>query len=99
MSLVAGAPQSFVQELSQPYYTRRPVVALPENAMLTPQTHEATMENEYMNAPPPPMVSAGVVGGVPGGVAGGSMGGVIGAIGSGGGGGTGGGRRREKVRS
>ena len=44
LSLVAGSPQSFVQELSQPYYTRRPVVALPENAMLTPQTHEATME-------------------------------------------------------
>jgi hypothetical protein len=44
LSLVAGAPQSFVQELSQPYYTRRPVVALPENAMITPQTHEATME-------------------------------------------------------
>ncbi len=49
LSLVAGAPQSFVQELSQPYYTRRPVVALPENAMLTPQTHEATMEEA---APP-----------------------------------------------
>src|SRR5258708_27287277 len=44
MSLVAGAPQSFVQELSQPYYTRRPLVPLPENAMVTPQTHEATME-------------------------------------------------------
>jgi hypothetical protein len=49
LSLVAGAPQSFVQELSQPYYTRRPVVALPENAMLTPQTHEATMEAEVVN--------------------------------------------------
>jgi hypothetical protein len=44
LSLIAGAPQSFVEELSQPYYARRPVVALPENAMLTPQTHEATME-------------------------------------------------------
>jgi len=44
LSLVAGAPQSFVQELSQPYYTRRAVVPLPENAMLTPQTHEATLE-------------------------------------------------------
>jgi hypothetical protein len=44
LSLVAGAPQSFVQELSQPYYARRPVVSLPENARLTPQTHEATME-------------------------------------------------------
>ena len=27
LSLVAGAPQSFVQNLSQPYYARRPVVA------------------------------------------------------------------------
>src|SRR5208282_5874706 len=44
LSLVAGAPQSFVQQLSQPYYTRRPVVALPQNAMITPQTYEATME-------------------------------------------------------
>ena len=79
LSLVAGAPQSFVQELSQPYYTRRPVVALPENAMLTPQTHEATMED--VPAPPPPaMIRGGVVGGVPGGVAGGSIGGVIGSV-------------------
>ncbi|HTW58205.1 MAG TPA: hypothetical protein VMD99_08745 [Terriglobales bacterium] len=77
LSLVAGAPQSFVQDLSQPYYTRRPVVALPENAMLTPQTHEATME-EAAPPPPPPMASAGVVGGVPGGVPGGLMGGAVG---------------------
>jgi len=52
LSLVAGAPQSFVQQLSQPYYARRPVVALPENAMITPQTHEATMEGTA-TAPPP----------------------------------------------
>ena len=80
LSLVAGAPQSFVQELSQPYYARRPVVALPENAMLTPQTHEATMEMLAENAPPPPAAPVGVVGGVPGGVPGGSMGGVIGGV-------------------
>jgi hypothetical protein len=66
LSLVAGAPQSFVQELSQPYYTRRPVVALPENAMLTPQTHEATMEEAP--PPPPPMSTDGAVGGVAGGI-------------------------------
>ena len=88
LSLVAGAPQSFVQELSQPYYTRRPVVALPENAMLTPQTHEATMEVDVHNGAPR-MASAGVVGGVPGGVHGGQMGGVISGIGSGSGGGVG----------
>jgi hypothetical protein len=46
LSLVAGAPQSFVQELSQPYYARRPVVPMPENAMTTPQTHEAALEEK-----------------------------------------------------
>lgn len=44
LSLVAGAPQSFIQQLSQPYYSRRPVVPLPETAQLTPQTHESAME-------------------------------------------------------
>jgi hypothetical protein len=91
LSLVAGAPQSFVQELSQPYYTRRPVVALPKNAMLTPQTHEATMEAEVVNGQlvQPASISSGVVGGVPGGVPGGSMGGVIGGISAGSRGGIG----------
>jgi len=37
---VAGAPHSFIQQLSQPYYGRRPVVPLPgESVQLTPQTH------------------------------------------------------------
>ncbi|MBI1898720.1 MAG: carboxypeptidase regulatory-like domain-containing protein [Acidobacteria bacterium] len=43
LSLVAGAPQSFVQNLSQPYYARRPVVALPQSVNISPQTHEATL--------------------------------------------------------
>jgi len=46
LSLVAGAPQSFVEEISQPQYARRPVVALPESMQLTPQSHEATLEGE-----------------------------------------------------
>jgi hypothetical protein len=29
LSLVAGAPHSFIQQLSEPYYGRRPVVPLP----------------------------------------------------------------------
>ncbi len=60
LSLVAGAPQSFVQELSQPYYTRRPVVPLPENAMITPQTHEAALEEntEVINGQVPATMSA-----------------------------------------
>ena len=44
LSLVAGAPHSFIQELSQAYYGRRPVVALPQSVALTPQTHSATLE-------------------------------------------------------
>jgi hypothetical protein len=43
MSLVAGAPQSFIQQISQPYYVRRPVIPLPERALLTPQTHQAAV--------------------------------------------------------
>ena len=78
LSLVAGAPQSFVQELSQPYYARRPVVPLPENAMITPQTHEATLEEN--SATSPAVLPQGVVGGVPGGVPGGQVGGVIGGL-------------------
>jgi len=87
LSLIAGAPQSFVQEISRPYYARRPVVAIPEAAMLTPQTHEAAFDRmSSMNAapgPPPPPVAA---------VNGGVVGGVVCGIGSGSGGGVGAGR-------
>jgi hypothetical protein len=40
LALVSGAPQSFVQNLSTPFYVRRPEVPLPHSALLTPQTHE-----------------------------------------------------------
>jgi len=43
LSLVAGAPHSFVQNLSQPYYTRRPVVPVPQEILVSPQTYEATL--------------------------------------------------------
>ena len=43
LSLVAGAPQSFVQPLSQPLYTRRPHVPVPSGLLMTPQTHAATL--------------------------------------------------------
>ena len=43
LSLVAGAPQSFIQNLSQPYYSRRPIVPLPESANISPQTFESTL--------------------------------------------------------
>jgi hypothetical protein len=59
LSLVAGAPQSFIQDISQPFYARRPVVALPESVMLTPQSHQATLQTDRLEqfaklqAPPP----------------------------------------------
>jgi len=82
LSLVAGAPQSFIQQLSQPYYGRRPVIPLPSAAQLTPQTHDAAIQPEakmmtaesMMPSPPPPPAPAramrsGTVGGAVGGVA------------------------------
>ncbi len=57
LSLVAGAPQSFIQDISQPFYVRRPVVPLPESAMLTPQSHEATVQQYAKLASPSTNVS------------------------------------------
>jgi hypothetical protein len=82
LSLVAGSPQSFIQQLSQPFYVRRPTVALPSGMQLTPQTHEATllMEKSEMAAAPSEdaaraprlrMAMPGMAGGVVGGVVGG----------------------------
>jgi hypothetical protein len=50
LSLVAGAPQSFIEDISQPYYVRRPVVELPKSAMLAPQAHEGTVTTENVEA-------------------------------------------------
>lgn len=44
LSLVSGAPISFVQDLSQPLYARRPVVPLPEGVQVSPQVYEGTIE-------------------------------------------------------
>ncbi len=41
LSLIAGSPQSFIQPLSVPYYGRRPEIPLPQEAQLTPQTHDS----------------------------------------------------------
>jgi hypothetical protein len=64
LDLIAGAPQSFLQPLSVPYYTRRPEIALPAEAQLTPQTHESG-DFAAPTPPPPPMAglapTAGVV--------------------------------------
>jgi hypothetical protein len=44
LSLIAGAPQSFIQPLSQPIYSRRPEVPIATEAQLTPQTFDSSME-------------------------------------------------------
>lgn len=53
LSLVAGAPQSFIQPLSQPLYARRPEIPIATLVETTPQTHEAagamTSQTEVMN--------------------------------------------------
>jgi len=77
VSLVAGAPHSFIQQLSQPYYGRRPVVPLPESVQLTPQTHAATLETTSSPTASPDVsegVSSGVAGGVMDGMGSGSAG-------------------------
>lgn len=87
LSLIAGAPQSFIQPISQPYYSRRAEIGLPEEAQLTPQTHES---GEPMGG------GGGAAGGVMGGIgigsgyaagvgpgSGGNMGGGVRAIGGG----------------
>jgi hypothetical protein len=86
LTLVSGTPQSFIQNISQPYYTRRPVVPVPESMMLTPQAHEATMDGVSAAKLASPRA---MMGGVPGGVAGGSMGGIIGGVSGGAGSGVG----------
>ena len=51
LSLVAGAPQSFIQPLSQPIYTRRPEIPIATNEQTSPQTHEAAEEQEREEVP------------------------------------------------
>ena len=101
LDLIAGAPQSFLQSLSTPYYARRPEIPLPAEAQLTPQTHESGDNTELQartkssqqikedGAPPPE--AAGVVGmaGMSGGSAGGVMGGIPRGYGQGSGSGIG----------
>ncbi|MDR3754176.1 MAG: DUF4139 domain-containing protein [Terracidiphilus sp.] len=41
LSLVAGAPQSFIQPLSQPLYTQRPTIPIATVAQNAPITHDA----------------------------------------------------------
>jgi hypothetical protein len=52
LSLVAGAPQSFTQPLSQPIYSYRPEIPIAIARQNAPQTHEAAaMMNDQLTAP------------------------------------------------
>ncbi|MGH9522407.1 MAG: carboxypeptidase regulatory-like domain-containing protein, partial [Terriglobales bacterium] len=82
LTLVAGSPQSFVQDISQPLYARRPVIALPHAAMLVPQSHEGTLEDRdrFTPGPPPPPAAGAVGAGYGGGIGGGVYGGTVGKV-------------------
>ena len=60
LSLIAGAPQSFIQPLSTPLYARRPEIPISQEAQLTPQTHQSGIETDANAAA---VVRGGLVGG------------------------------------
>ena len=87
LSLVAGAPQSFIQNVSQPYYGRRPTVPLPQAAMMVPQTHQATLVSgserdafASRNLDDVSQTRDQVMRSGRGGIPGGTVGGVVGGI-------------------
>jgi hypothetical protein len=45
LSLIAGAPQSFIQPLSQPIYGRRPEIPIAQQAQMTPQTYDSSIDS------------------------------------------------------
>jgi hypothetical protein len=78
LSLIAGAPQSFIENISQPYYVRRPVVELPPSVMLTPQAHEGTFSASFGNNSG--AIGAGSGGGIGSGSFAGGTGGLQGTV-------------------
>ena len=91
LSLVAGAPQSFIQPLSQPLYLRRPEIPISTIAMTTPQTHEAAEMKQPLAAQQSTKVVVSAAPSVSFGVAGmeGMGSGSAGGVGSGSGNGYG----------
>jgi hypothetical protein len=49
LSLVAGSPQSFIQPLSDPIYSRRPEIPISQEAQLTPQTFDSSVDKLPLN--------------------------------------------------
>jgi hypothetical protein len=84
LSLVAGAPQSYIQQLSQPFYRERPVLPIPSAVLTTPQTHQPGLggnlrvepDRTRRVRPDSAGVSSVVEAGMPGGVIGGVVGGI-----------------------
>src|SRR5215470_2216672 len=76
LSLVAGAPQSFLQQLSQPLYAQRPVVPLPRSLLVMPQTHQGTITDESEGTEAKALESSTMRTRVEGGVTGGIVGGL-----------------------
>jgi hypothetical protein len=65
LTLVSGRPVSFIQDLYTPRYVQRPVVQLPDDALVRPQTYETGARPEptvgrlmARAAPPPPPAAA-----------------------------------------
>jgi hypothetical protein len=78
LSLVAGAPQSFVQPLSQPIFTNRPIVEVQTGTVVAPEVHAPAMSTPQPSAPSPP---ASVMMNAPESrLARGSLGGVVGGL-------------------
>jgi hypothetical protein len=78
LSLVAGAPQSFIQNISQPYYGQRPVVPMPRSVLMAPQTHQETLQTQKVGETAPSEVTRDAVGRAAG--RGGFAGGVVGGL-------------------
>jgi hypothetical protein len=98
LSLIAGAPQSFIQPLSQPIYARRPEIPIATQAQLTPQTFDSGISQDAPVFAPEGNSSAGVLALPPArrlseqrmvGSAGGAGNGVLGGYGIGAGSGVG----------
>src|SRR5262245_59531327 len=91
LSLVSGAPQTFVQPLSTPLFARRPLVAVVAAANVAPLIHapalSVSMEQGAPQAAPVAAPRDSIVGrgsgsGLGGGVAGGVTGGLAGGLGA-----------------
>jgi hypothetical protein len=95
LSLIAGAPQSFIQPLSQPIYSRRPEIPIATEAQLTPQTFDSSMETDQVTSVSSGAVSPKMAMGGPMAsrvsLGNGAPGGVMGGMGAGSGGSMGGG--------